>query len=47
VNPATSTKRPRKGEKEKPSLEHMGEDHGKCKELRSSPEEFLGVEGTV
>ena|GEM_PF-4165090 len=33
VNPAASSKRPRKWEKRMPSLELMDEGHGICKEL--------------
>jgi len=47
VNPAASSKRPRKGEKEEPSPESLDEGYGRCEELGGSIEEPLGVMGAV
>jgi len=47
VNPAASSKRPCKGEKEEPSPVHLDEGHGSCEELGGNSEEPPGVEGAA
>jgi hypothetical protein len=43
VNPAASSKRPRKWEKRKSNLETMGEDHGNCLELGAAVIQSIGI----
>jgi len=45
VNPAASSKRPRKGEEEEPSPEKMDEGHGSCEELGEATAKNLSAYG--